>query len=75
MAANQIRYSELIDLAPIYTNHDFIRQLDRNEDEQILVKSTCAYCGYRRLPFSGNSEWLSIAYRRKMWPRCPLQCS
>jgi hypothetical protein len=27
------------------TNHDFTRQLDRNEEGQILVKSTCIYCG------------------------------
>jgi hypothetical protein len=31
------------------TNHDFTRQLDRNEEGQILVKSTCIYCGISTL--------------------------
>lgn len=30
-------------------NHDFARQLDRNEEGQILVKSTCIYCGISTL--------------------------
>jgi hypothetical protein len=25
-------------------NHDFTRKLDRSEEGQILVKSTCIYC-------------------------------
>jgi len=30
-------------------NHDFTRQIDRNEEGQILVKSTCIYCGISTL--------------------------
>ena len=29
----------------MWENHDFTRKLDRNEEGQIQVKSTCLYCG------------------------------
>ena len=58
------------------TNHDFTRQLDRNEEGQILVKATCIYCGTSILAsvFDGSLDRWEAAHDcnakpnlRKFW--------